>query len=1096
MANTFSIGEMVASLKANTKDYSRNMQGAIKETRQLSQSLKQSIAGTKIGQQLSNVSNQIAKAFSSSRIGQELAKQKTLFMQHGQVLKTVFANPQLAKGVQGLGVNMAAGLGKASQALSQVSPLARNMGGAIKAASGVAVAGLSAVAVAAAALVAGLGVVAGIFAAVSIGAFKLADAAAPVEGVKRAFMGLASEVEGGGEAMLAAMQKATYGMVDNMTLMQQWNKAAQLVSVEFAEKLPAAMELINKVAASTGEDVGFMMNSLTVGIGRLSPMILDNLGIQVKLTDAYQAWADKMGVAAESMTKAQQQTALMDFTLQKLAENTANMPSVFGSAQQVFQAFRTDLKNIRDDVGMDLLPTFTQMFVMFRQFMPAIKAFGQGFAGAFAGIVQVAKSVLQGLGRAMGIDFNAIANNSESWGENIVMSLARGMVNAIGAVISALNTLGSIIANWLAPGSPPKLLPNLPQWGMSAANEFLNGMTMADVSILRDLSSQVQAFLQSTMAGASQQALAEAVLAARQAIEQAIASGGDLMSAVPAELQAYTSALLQVEAAAQAVAEAEARVAEQQQAVADAQAHLNQITQRYEQALSPISARLAEIQKERDDFVKNQRRTELQDIIEQATAAGDMDAVHFAQLELEELDLQDQQQALEEQQAAEEAAAQAAIDSAEEQLTAEQQALEAAQAAADAAEEQLQLQQELLAHQIETNNLMAQMLETLNATGGAAGGAAGGVGSLTEALENMGGAGMGAVGNLGSSISALAQQIIDEFATLAAPATELGTTWGGVFTTITGRITTFVEDIKTRYGEIKTQFNEVKTELGLLVTDWTTRYNTMKTNVQTFVADIIAQYLALKTDIETKLAGIRLAWDTATTEIKNKWVNDTWPAIDSALQTAWTSILGVFQEIDRWVNVNLVPWFNLMRDTWVQIWTDIATALTTQYDTYIKPRLEDIEEWLNDKLTKAVEDIKELWDTNFQAIADKINSIKGDILAFFDRVEAFANWLKTNVFTFEVHLPDLPDWAIPGSPLPIHTAWRDFERFLETAAFSPDLDFGGLPAGVRAGLLPAGAGAAGAQSAPFAENVNINNGMDYAEFRVNAERWSRKQFKR
>jgi hypothetical protein len=61
------------------------------------------------------------------------------------------------------------------------------------------------------------------------------------------------------------------------------------------------------------------------------------------------------------------------------------------------------------------------------------------------------------------------------------------MVNAIGAVISALTTLGNVIAGWLAPGSPPKLLPKLPQWGQSAANHFLQGMTTANVSMLRDL---------------------------------------------------------------------------------------------------------------------------------------------------------------------------------------------------------------------------------------------------------------------------------------------------------------------------------------------------------------------------------------------------------------------------------------------------------------------------------------------------------------------------------------------------------------------------------------------------------------------------------
>lgn len=1098
----YDMGSMVANLRANTKDYAKGMGDAVKQAQDAAKGV------------------QTAFATSSSGLGKSIGNAVTAARQHWQVLKTVFRDPSLAKQVSGIGVNLAASLGKMipatsgigkalsglgstmSGAFAKVGPAVGAMGGLIKGAAAAAVAAIGTVAAAATVAV---GVVAGVFAGMFAAALNFAKAAAPVEGVRNAFMGLASTVQGGGDAMLAALQKASMGMVSSTDLMMQFNKASQLVSTQFASQLPEALTYLSKVASSTGESLDYMLNSLTVGIGRLSPRILDNLGVQVSLTDAYGEWATAMDRTVESMTQAEQQAALMDYTMKKLSENTANIPSIFGSAHQVMTAFSVDLAGIKTAVGMDLLPTFAKLFTMFHQFLPAIKAFGQGFAGTFAGITQVAGTIIKSLGRAMGVDFSNIAGNSQAWGENIVMSLARGMVNAIGAVISALNTLGGIIANWLAPGSPPKLLPELPAWGQSAANYFLQGMTMADISILRDLSGQVENFMRSIMPEASQQELAQAILDARDALETAVSSGGNILGSLPQEMQAYASALLQVSAASDAVAAAEATVASQHDAVAAAQANLNQITQRYEQALNPISARLKEIQGERDDFTNNKRREDLKKIIEQAQAAGNTDAVRFAQLELEELDLKDQQASIEEAQAAEEALGQSAVDAAQAQLEADQAALELAQEAASAAEEQLQVQQELLAHQIETNNLLNDLMGTAEGAGGAMAAAAGGAGSFAEALENLAGGAGAAAGGIGSSISALAQSIIDEFATLTGPAEELGTTWGTVFTNIGLKI------------------DEVKTKVTTFVTSALTSFTTMKTDLVTGLTTAVLTFQVAWTtawqfieDALSKAWGfIKPLWDDwvnfvntslipSIEAIRAKWVDDTWPAITRALSHAWKSISGVWEEIGRWINDNLVPWFELVKTYWIeQVWNPMAEALTAVWNSTIQPILEDIQKWFETTIVPLLDTASAAWDRIWASMAKKVGEVKGDILAFFDRIEQFATWLANHLFKFEISLPDLPDWAVPGSPLPIHTAWANFASELNRTTIEPTFQMAGMGGydptavdslGQRLGAMSSlsNTSEAGskpvAQSTKLADTVNIHSEMDWAEFKTRGTR--------
>lgn len=94
--------------------------------------------------------------------------------------------------------------------------------------------------------------------------------------------------------------------------------------------------------------------------------------------------------------------------------------------------------------------------------------------------------------REMRLRFQRIAEDAVQWGANIVTNLAQGIIIGAAAVISALLYIGKIIAGWLAPGSPPKILPDLPDWGASAMMEYLKGFTEADFSILGGVSGPLE----------------------------------------------------------------------------------------------------------------------------------------------------------------------------------------------------------------------------------------------------------------------------------------------------------------------------------------------------------------------------------------------------------------------------------------------------------------------------------------------------------------------------------------------------------------------------------------------------------------------------
>lgn len=205
----------------------------------------------------------------------------------------------------------------------------------------------------------GLTAVGASMAAVGAGAFKLAQDAAPLLGVRQAFYGVAEAADFSAGEMLAALKESSAGMITNRDLMTSFNKAAQLVSVDFAQKLPDAMGMLGKVAEATGQDVGYMLDSLVTGVGRLSPMILDNLGIQVDMTAAMEDYAEVNGLVVSEMSKQEQQAALMNQVLQKLGDNTAAMPDLADSATAKFANFGVAMQDLKDTIGLSLLPVVT-----------------------------------------------------------------------------------------------------------------------------------------------------------------------------------------------------------------------------------------------------------------------------------------------------------------------------------------------------------------------------------------------------------------------------------------------------------------------------------------------------------------------------------------------------------------------------------------------------------------------------------------------------------------------------------------------------------------------------------------------------------------
>lgn len=199
------------------------------------------------------------------------------------------------------------------------------------------------------------------------------------------------------------MRKGSAGLIDDTELMKNFNKAASLVSVDFAKKLPNAMSLLGRAAAASGQDVNYMLESLVTGVGRVSPMILDNLGIQVSLTEATEAYAAKLGKSTKELSKQEQQTAVMNVVMAKLEAAYGGMDDVSQSAQAQMAAFAVQMKNFRDQIGVAVLPIMTS-------FMGGLSQLAARIIPSLVSGIQAATPVIKSIADSITLAFNMISD--------------------------------------------------------------------------------------------------------------------------------------------------------------------------------------------------------------------------------------------------------------------------------------------------------------------------------------------------------------------------------------------------------------------------------------------------------------------------------------------------------------------------------------------------------------------------------------------------------------------------------------------------------------------------------------------------------------
>jgi len=184
--------------------------------------------------------------------------------------------------------------------------------------------------------------------------------AGEIENIGRAFENLTKSADGSVET-LEALRRGTKGTVDDFNLMKLANQAMLLgvakTSVEFEELTVLARRLGQAVGRSTVEAFG----DLATGIGRQSRLILDNLGIIVKVEKANQTYAARLGKTVSELTDAEKKQAFLNATLDAAREKVADLGEDAENLAGNFQKLKATVANLGQTFLRDLTPLLTDV---------------------------------------------------------------------------------------------------------------------------------------------------------------------------------------------------------------------------------------------------------------------------------------------------------------------------------------------------------------------------------------------------------------------------------------------------------------------------------------------------------------------------------------------------------------------------------------------------------------------------------------------------------------------------------------------------------------------------------------------------------------
>lgn len=199
--------------------------------------------------------------------------------------------------------------------------------------------------------------------------YNLADAGAGLIRLQENFKNLATIGDESSAKLINAMRMASKGAISDADLIATANKAMLLGVTANAEEMATLLQIATIRGRAMGISTTQAFDDMARGIGRASPLILDNLGIIVDARKNYKEYGDMIGIAGNKLNKAQKSQALLTAVVRdgnKLLAESGGISEDTALSYERMESSWANLSNAwKKSLSQSLEPTVAQLAKLF-----------------------------------------------------------------------------------------------------------------------------------------------------------------------------------------------------------------------------------------------------------------------------------------------------------------------------------------------------------------------------------------------------------------------------------------------------------------------------------------------------------------------------------------------------------------------------------------------------------------------------------------------------------------------------------------------------------------------------------------------------------
>lgn len=229
----------------------------------------------------------------------------------------------------------------------------------------------------------------------------LAVQGSKVEMISEGFFRLQNSMEQMGSKTMDQLRRGTQGMVSDFNLMEAANRAMLFGLNLTGDSWEKLAEGALRLGRAMGVDVKKSFDDLVLALGRVSPRILDNLGIIVKVGEANQKWADAHGKTVRAMSGSERVLAFQELALEKILNHVKGLGEFTYTLADRMQQLNVKWDNFVNLLAQTLnkSPVLREMFLRIAESIELIfGASGQGTVNAFTELIEDLAITLVDLG--------------------------------------------------------------------------------------------------------------------------------------------------------------------------------------------------------------------------------------------------------------------------------------------------------------------------------------------------------------------------------------------------------------------------------------------------------------------------------------------------------------------------------------------------------------------------------------------------------------------------------------------------------------------------------------------------------------------------